>query len=138
MLPLGPNPVLTSFQARRKATRGKVARETLCFREELEAFKLHHTLLIIPLPLLFCRQAWRPKQSSSRLSPTTPRGKKPVSFPKREKEKRKQSQKEKLKLRLLGLKAQSRRDRFCPEALLGPRERNLCASSWKTLSAGKF
>lgn len=60
--------------------------------------------------LLFCRQAWRPKQSSSRLSPTTLRGKKPVNFPKREKEKRKQSQKAKLKLHLLCLKAKRRRE----------------------------
>ena len=138
MLPLGPNPILTSFQALRKATGGQLAWETLCYRGRTGGSEFHHSLLITPPRLLFCRRAWRPKQSSSRLSPTTPRGKKPVSFPKREKEERKQSQKEKLKLHLLCLKAQRRRDRFCTEAPLDSGEGNLCASSWKTLSAGRF
>lgn len=139
MLPLRPNPALTSCQALRKATRRRLARETLCFWGRREGFSISSHPLNNTPHLLFCRQAWRPKPTSSRLSPTTPRGTESVSFPKREGKKEKQSQKEKLKLQLLCLKAPGRKETGLAQRhgrALGAG--NLCAETWKTLSAGKL
>lgn len=106
------------FPGTKKATRREWQERQGTPGEEWEAFPFHHTLLIIPLHLLFSRRALRPKpiKPSPRLS--HPRGMEPVSFPRRERKEEKPKGRAEVASPLF--EGAGRRDRFCTEAQLGP------------------
>lgn len=66
------------FPGTKKSNQRKPGRGDIAWGQDYEALKFHLTLLIIPLHLLFCRQAWRPKQSGSD-SPQLPQGERNLS-----------------------------------------------------------
>lgn len=109
MLPLWPHSALTSLQALRKQPEEQRQGRHCASGEEWEAFKFHHTLLIIPPRSLFSRQALRPGSSRSR-APQTPQEERSLSASLKGSEESFTSQKEKLKLHLLRLKAPGRRE----------------------------